>query len=358
MILKIAITADNHLTSQAKNPERFLALADIFKQCGELGVQLLIIAGDLFDQSLANYAEFEAFYQASRPNDLTTVIIPGNHDRQLNRSAIAGESLQVYSEPTIRPLNESRLVLFLPYQENRTMGEAIAPFADQLAGKRWFLVGHGDWSASLNAADPYEQGSYMPLTTADIKRYQPEIVILGHIHLSQQSGLVYYPGSPCPLNISETGIRKFLVLDTDKGEITSQVVNSHLLFIDEHLLILPVANDLELLEKDFSKRREAWDIPGDRVDQIQIRLKISGCSYSDRQMVYDKVNELIKPYRLYQDAAPDLGDLVHSQDPDRAEITTLFMEYLDRLDWEGKSLQPDKGQVLEQALRRIYRVTP
>lgn len=355
--MKIAITADNHLTSRAKNPERFLALTDIFKQCGELKVQLLIIAGDLFDQSLANYAEFEALYQANRPSDLTTVIIPGNHDRHLSRSAIAGDNLQVYSDPTIRPLNESRLVLFLPYQENRTMGEAIAPFADQLAGKRWFLVGHGDWSASQNAVDPYEQGTYMPLTAADIKRYQPEIALLGHIHLPQQSGGVFYPGSPCPLNISETGARRFLILDTDKGEVTSHRVNSQLVFFDEHLIMLPMANDLDQLEKDFSERRESWDIPVDWEDQVQIRLKISGCSHSDRQAVYHKAKDLIKPYHLYQDDGPDLQDLVHSQDQDRAEIASLFLDYLDGLDWEKGSFQPGKDQILEQALKLVYWTT-
>ena len=49
--MKIAFTADCHLTTQAKNPERFQALSNIFKQCKDNDIQLLVIAGDLFDKA-------------------------------------------------------------------------------------------------------------------------------------------------------------------------------------------------------------------------------------------------------------------------------------------------------------------
>jgi len=352
--LKIAITADNHLTTRAKNPERFLALRNILEQCGELGIQLLIIAGDLFDQSLSNYAEFEKLNNSSRPDDLTTVIIPGNHDQRFTQSAVAGDSLQVYSEPTIRPLNDSRLVLFLPYQDNCTMGEAIAPFADQLSGKRWILVGHGDWSSALNSSDPYESGSYMPLTKADLSRYQPEIVFLGHIHLPQNSDNIYYPGSPCPLNITETGTRRFLVLDTSRGEVASHLVESQLLYFDEQIIMLPAKNDLDILEKELEERINSWAIPDGWEDKVEVRLKVKGCALSDRQAILDKLNNLLKPYHFYNNLGPDLGELVHNQDPDRAEITASFKGWLDELQWASNRNQPDKAEILEQALRIIY----
>ena len=62
--MRIAITADCHLTTRVKHPERYQALSDIFKQCKEKKVQLLIIAGDLFDSTMANYAEFEELYKS------------------------------------------------------------------------------------------------------------------------------------------------------------------------------------------------------------------------------------------------------------------------------------------------------
>ena len=56
--VKIAITADNHLTTKTKNPERFKTLEYILKRCSELKVKLLIIAGDLFDQNIPYPREF------------------------------------------------------------------------------------------------------------------------------------------------------------------------------------------------------------------------------------------------------------------------------------------------------------
>ena len=105
--LKIAFTADLHLTDRSTNPERFKVLADILGQFGAEDIQLLVIAGDLFDKTGLNYAEFEAVYTKNRPDKLKTIIIPGNHDQDLNPASISGEGLNIYDKPVIRPLNDS-----------------------------------------------------------------------------------------------------------------------------------------------------------------------------------------------------------------------------------------------------------
>ena len=352
--MRIAITADNHLTTRAKHPERFLALADIFENCRRKNVQLLIIAGDLFDQSLVNYAEFEQLYRQVRPAELTTVIIPGNHDQRLHTSALAGESLLVYSTPILRPLNDNRLVLFLPYQENTTMGEAIAPFATDLQGKRWILVGHGDWYGGSNVEDPYEKGIYMPLTDTDLKLYQPELVFLGHIHLPQSGKKVHYPGSPCPLNITETGPRRFLILDTARGEIDAVPVNSQLIYFDERLLMLPAENDLEILERDIQSRIADWQLPSDWERYVQVRVRIAGSAGSNRGQILSRVKELFSPFQFYRNEDPDLSKLIHSRDPDRAVIARQFRSWVEQLSWEEASDQPSKSLILEQGLKVIY----
>src|SRR3972149_1611889 len=49
LAMRIAVTADLHLTTRKEHRERFAALEDILRQCGRLGVDWLIIAGDRFD---------------------------------------------------------------------------------------------------------------------------------------------------------------------------------------------------------------------------------------------------------------------------------------------------------------------
>lgn len=57
--MKVAITADLHLRTKKEYPERFNALDNILTQCVELGIDLLLIAGDLFDKESASYSDFE-----------------------------------------------------------------------------------------------------------------------------------------------------------------------------------------------------------------------------------------------------------------------------------------------------------
>ncbi len=352
--MRIALTADCHLTTQAKNPERFQALGNIFKQCEENDVQLLVIAGDLFDKDLPNYAEFEELYQTNRTGDLATVIIPGNHDYRLSQGALLGEGLQVYSEPTLKPLNDSRKILFLPYQENKTMGELIAPFANDLQGQRWVLVSHGDWTASINSPDPYEKGLYMPLTRADLQTFQPELVFLGHIHLAQRDQNIHYPGSPCPLNISETGLREFLILDTDRGEVTSHLVDSPLIYFDERFVMLPSENGLDLLISEVDHRIESWNIPKGWKDKVQIRIEISGSSGFDRQEILNTINNTFSDFTYYKGEEPQLSELIHNVDPDRIEISNQVKNWIDKLDWRIDPESPTKMQILEQALKIIH----
>lgn len=352
--MKIAITADTHLTTMAKNPQRFQALADIYRQCGERQVQLLIIAGDLFDQSMANYADFEELYLKSRPDDLTTIIIPGNHDHMLQKDALAGEGLFVYSEPTLRPLNDSRQLLFLPYQNHQSMGEGIAPFADSLLHQRWILVSHGDWSSSVNTLDPYERGVYMPLTRPDIKLYQPELVFLGHIHCAQNDGIVYYPGSPCPLDITETGTREFIILDTQRGEVSSHLVNSPLVYFDESFLIIPGSNELEWLQDEIHKRINTWNLPAGWEDRVQVRVQVYGSASTSRDEIKGVIERNFAPYKFYKDQPPALDQLIFSLDEDKAEIASQIQEWVQALEWDPGPDKPNKTQILQEALKIIY----
>jgi DNA repair exonuclease SbcCD nuclease subunit len=352
--MKIAITADSHLTSQAKNPERFLALKNIFKQCRENNVQLLIIAGDLFDNELPNYSEFEDLYRSIATSDLATVIIPGNHDHRLHQEALIDIGLVVYSDPTLQPLNDSRKILFLPYQHHQTMGEIIAGYSEELKDQRWILVSHGDWTGGRNTPNPYEKGLYMPLTQTDLAIYQPELVFLGHIHLAQEDKNLYYPGSPCPLDISETGLRRFLVLDTDKGEIKSHLVDSPLIYFDERFVMLPVENGLDLLLTDINDRIKSWQLPPGWENRVQIRVEISGSCSAGRANVQKAAKQAFSNFTFYRGDEPNLSNLIHSIDPDKTEISNQIKTWIDDLEWIPAENLPSKTDILEQALRIIH----
>jgi exonuclease SbcD len=354
--VKIALTADLHLTTPAENPERFQTLAAILQECGRKKIQLLIIAGDLFDQDRTSYMDFERAYREHRPQNLRTIIIPGNHDLNLKPGHLACEGLVVYAEPVLQPLNEDGKILFLPYQPQHTMGEAIALFADQLQAERWILVSHGDWTAGTKAPDPYEKGTYMPLTRVDLQTYHPELVFLGHIHLPQSDGQVWYPGSPCPINPGETGLRRFLILDTSSGEVSSETIDSPLVYFRERFVMLPLENGLELLENEIAASIKDWNLPAGWENRLQLLIEVCGTSLSPRVEVQQKVRSAYKGFSFYQDKDPDLDQLTYNPDPDRAEIARRFALWLDDLEWETGSRRPTRSQILEAGLRIIYGV--
>jgi len=353
--LKIAITADLHLTTQARNPERFQSLANILIQCGKSQVQLLIIAGDLFDQSMPNYSEFEALFNKHRPPGLTTAIIPGNHDEDLNQKSISAEGLIVHDESKLLPINKNWKFLFVPYQKGQTMGSVIAPLAAKLTDQRWILIGHGDWSPGIKTPDTYEPGVYMPLTRSDLALYKPELVFLGHIHLPFDGQKVHYPGSPCPLNLSETGLRRFLILDLNQGKITPELVDSPQLFFSERFIMLSRENELELLQNQMKDRIESWGLPDGWEKRVQVKVEIAGFA-TDREAVKKTVKEVFSPFILYENGEPDLKSLNHSPDPDREQIALEIQNWIEDLEWSESSSSPSKTEILEEALMVIYGV--
>jgi len=350
--LRIAITADLHLTTQQDHPERFAALQDILRQCGRLDVDRLIIAGDLFDQTQQNYAEFEQAYVEARPEGLPVTVIPGNHDPGLTRGALAVDGLEVLSEPAVRHAGEDFDLLFVPYKAGTSMGEHLPPFQTQLKAGRWGLISHGDWAVGLRAPDSNEPGIYMPLTRADLEAHNPAVALLGHIHAPQDGPPVYYPGSPCPLDINEPGLRRFLILDTESLNVTPQRVDSPRLYFNETVVMLPVEDEPAYLRAELERRVKDWDLPEGWEDRVQQRLRVIGYA-SDRSAVETVAREALADFAFYDDR-PDLSDLNHAVDSDRIHIARQVRDWVEALEWPAGDPEPSPEDITLEALRVIW----
>ncbi len=99
-------------------------------------------------------------------------------------------------------------------------------------------------AAATGAVNPLEPGIYMPLSDTDIERYRPVKVILGHIHKITDTEKIHYPGSPTPLDINETGKRRYIHFDTDKMEVKSVGSESLVIYQSEEIVLFP-ADDMK-----------------------------------------------------------------------------------------------------------------
>ncbi len=349
--MRISVTADVHLRTRAEHSERYNALENIFEQTITEGIENLLIAGDLFDKDFQNYSEFEALCQ--QYSQLQLHIIPGNHDPSISGKSIVGNNIHIYTDPTALEIG-STTFLFVPYEEKAEMGEKIAEMEKEIEGKEWILVAHGDYYGGVKELNPLEPGTYMPLSRKDLERFKPRTVLLGHIHKALSQNNVHYAGSPCGLDINETGRRTFLVYDTADGSIVRREVTTDVLFFNESLVIVPMSNEVSLLEREIRKRIESWEI--DPADYAKIRVRVEAKGYAtDRSAVLAALEQGFGGFKYFKDEGPKIERLSASSDRQLNAMAERTMKLIDELDWSFGGDEPAKEDVTIAALSVIYR---
>jgi DNA repair protein SbcD/Mre11 len=353
--MKIAITADNHIIDNETHPERLITFGNLLNQCGDLGVDLLVVCGDMFDKQINNFADFEQVFRAHCPKDLQTIVLPGNHDPRLNQGMFSISSFEVISKPQTRELDHGLSALFIPYKPETTMGEAISAFRENVDPGSWVLISHGDWTEGLGLSNSYEEGGYMPLSRSDVQYAKPIKVFLGHIHLPYDGDPVYYPGSPCPINVNEAGLRRMLVFDTETKKVNPVLVETPKIYYNERFIVLPDENGIDRLRQQMEARISEWECPNEWQDRVIVRVRIQGFS-PDLQAVKETATEAFSSFVFYDSEGPILKDVNYADDLDRAHITEEVKSWIDNLDWPNEPPEPEKDNILIKALSFIYGV--
>ena len=352
--MKIAITSDVHLKTKKESPGRWNALRDILDKMLSENIKILIIAGDLFNEESQNYSEFDEFcrnpeYTGRR---IKFYIIPGNHDPSIKQQYFTSDNITVFDKTTIFSLGEPPVTFsFIPYLPAKPMGEVLAENSKSLPGT-WLLIGHGDYMAGLRNPNPYEPGIYMPISRNDIQYYNPAKIILGHIHKRINFGKVYYPGSPCGLDINETGKRSFLILNTGTLEITEKAIDTDFIFFNETLISLPAAGEFDYMKKKIQEMIDSWSINKNELSKVIIRLKIKGYS-SDRSRLFEVIKKTLKDFTFYNNEEPDLTAVSIFNDPERITIVEKLKGKIEKLEWTDEIAS--KEDILEKALHVVLK---
>jgi exonuclease SbcD len=350
--VKIAITADLHLTSREEHPERYRALENIFEQIEGESIQHLVVAGDLFNVDLQDFGDFDALCREHKA--VKVHVIPGNHDSRLREASLLSENVTVYEEPGWASLDRGGpQVLMIPYLPRTTMGEAIESCAEDLPDGGWVLVGHGDWSEGMHVRNPLEPGVYMPLTSQDVVRYRPQRVFLGHIHVPYRRGLVQYPGSPYPLDITETGKRQFIVYEPTTDVVETRLVDTEVIYFDETFVTVPIEGEHKYLERQIRDRIEAWHLDEKDYSKARVRVRVRGYC-TDRRGLGEVAQRAFKGLTFYEDAGPDLSELQVSDDLDLQTISGKVLARIEALEWGGGGDEPGKADIVLAALQMIY----
>ncbi len=351
--MKIAITADVHLTNRDKNPERFTALGYILDQCIEQRLDALIIAGDLFDASSRNPGEFDQLTGKPRYAGLPIYIIPGNHDPLVSAGAFTSANIHYVSKPELITLSDQSRFLFIPFQRGVSISDILSGFDEQLRQAPWHLVCHGDWLTGSPVKNDYEEGLYMPLSGRDLQLYQPRQAFLGHIHLPIDTALVHYPGSPCGLDPTETGPRSFLVYDTESGRCSRQNIETDVLYLTIQLTIIPIDDEEAYLRGMLEQKITGFGLSPQEKSRSRLRINLSGYS-TDRERLVRVTRESLREFPLLDPSQVDVSRVSISGGIMQAHIAENVQKAAGQLAMGIGPDEPARDDLILSALNLIY----
>ncbi len=352
--MKVAITADVHLKSKDKTPKRWQALEDILKQLPPGKIKDLIIAGDLFDAESHNYSQFDRLCKDKKFKKINIHILPGNHDQGISQVNFIAENIRVYDQPEIIDLNGLKF-FFVPYLEDKTMANVLSQH-DQQLNPPWVLIGHGNWSETIRSQNPVEPGVYMSLSRAVLKQYQPSLTILGHIHkkMDNTDHNVFYPGSPCGLDITETGKRSFIVLNLDNLQVDRQELEPDVIYFDETIMIYPLEDEQKHWQEIAEKLKQKWGLSGKEKNKAVIRLNIVGFS-TNKWKLKKFFEQEFKEFKGWKNNKIDVSQLNSASDNyELLNISRRIIKKINDLDLEPEQNEPTKNEIIVQAMETVY----
>lgn len=249
--MKILHSADWHLGMELNRVSLLDAQKDFLRQLKEIVIEeevdVILVAGDVYDTSLATREAIELYDSAMHMLCMElkkqVVIIAGNHDSAARLSScsslLAPMGLHIYGkiEEKVVPLHiEDAWIYPLPFFHPQTIRrvygkevtdeqEAFALICEELSPYLkqegcHILMAHAFVAdAEVSESDRFAQVGGSSLLSASLFS-DFDYVALGHLHRPQKIGSnIYYSGSPLPYSFSEAAYeKKVMLFDTKTKE--------------------------------------------------------------------------------------------------------------------------------------------
>lgn len=325
--MKILHTSDWHLGKRLfkldRTPEHELFLEWLIGTLKSEEIDLLLIAGDIFDTPMPPHQALEMFYnflhRVSTETKTETMIIAGNHDSGILLEApakiLAPHRVKVWGK--LSPNLEDHWIKFktfelcaIPYfrsYELLPQGEG-----DAIETLKKYLIKEKELPQVLmlhHLAGVFEAaGSEQVISLSGVDSIPTEIlstfdyVALGHIHKPQKVGpAIFYSGSPIPLRFSETKSKSVVIIEEKEGALESR------------LLPIPVFRNLFIVKTNEASYLEDLDKIAKTTDlapMVEIQIELP----SPKVGLIDEIKE-----KLAKKEMELLSFIPHYQGEDRQE---------------------------------------
>ncbi len=358
--LRILHTADLHLgasfsgigaNSSTRKAELNITAENIFKICRANKIDLLLIAGDVFENNSVDDESVSAFLSACENTPDTLIFISaGNHD-----PLTADSPFLKYTLPSnLTVLGDRDECITVEDKKVRIYGKSfgsvymsgtdrfsIVPEDDDFIN---IMVLHGDISSD-------KSGMYNPISIDFLENSKMDYVALGHVHefsgIKKAANTYYaYPGAPEPHGFDELGSKGVIC-----GEISKGLCN--LTFVEtakrtyrfEKIDIGAAKSNSQISDIIFSYLKEKF---GDKYAENLYKIELSG--QVDEQLkincaeVTSRLNETLY-FAKVKDKTELLIDLplLASENSLRGKFVKIMLE--------KAASEPDKK---EQIMRSVF----
>ena len=253
---------------------RFEALRLILSLAQQENIQYVIFAGDFFDKGIdARMLRSSLRKLFSEFQDITTIIVPGNHDEAAYPAGTyLGDNVRILSKkPYEYEETEDAIFVGIPYPGEEDIVPRFFDVLDDIdltSKKPAIAIVHGTLiGGGYGFAGRFgEEEGYNPIHLEDLLEAKFDYYALGHIHqpyerlIKVQDGILAgYPGSPVSITKAETSKRGVIIgrldgddLLFDTGELDSFYT------ISKSLIVIPHREEkvLEELERLVNEEKD------------------------------------------------------------------------------------------------------
>jgi exonuclease SbcD len=328
--MRILHTSDWHLGKRLfkldRSSEHEFFLNWLISTLKQKAIDVLLIAGDIFDTPTPPHQSLETFYnflhRISTETQTQTYIIAGNHDSGLLLEApnllLKPHRVKVWGKlnenpadhwTTIEVKNEKLHLCALPFFRSFELlpqgeGDALAAlkkyFHNDFTGPRLLMLHH--LAGSFKAA-----GSEQVINLSGLESIPSEVfksfdyVALGHIHKPQKAAQnAFYSGSPLPMRFSETENKSVMLLECKESKLSWETLP----IPQARQMIMLKANEDNFREKISALHKTSQLTP---MVELELQLKAPKMGLIDevKFMLEEKGMELLSYLPVYGETKID-----------------------------------------------------